>query len=1079
LRILLIVVAGCLTNAALLAQSALGIISGRVTDPGGLPVVGAEVRCRGISIASEVLATTGGGGLFTLFLLPPGGYAIEVKAAGYQTLEMDELELPVAALLNLPIRLRPLQDLWEQKQYQAYVLPNTEILKFYGPDVDTSRTVHVKAPDSSQTELEAAASDVVSQRLIDELPLAGGDAYSALLVEPAVTADFAAARGIGLAAAGQRPSSSNFMLDGFENNNYAITGPLFPAPPEAIQEYRVSTNNYSAEFGRTSGYLANAVTKQGTSQWHGLGNFNLKNSALNANDFQSKAHGAPRPPGSETQPGAQIGGPLIRQRLFASLAFDDLHSAGAAPGGAQLYELPDQSLYNSLAGQPSATAGEQILMAYRPEVIPVGQGGSPVASVSLVTPVTLNRQFEMGRIDFAPADSRHKAMARVAVTRSSRPDYNWSPYPAFVSGLDANSTSAALSATSRFKASTINEVRAGWSNSTLSVARPASSLPQLYSGDGVILPGAPSSTAYTNWNRTWEFGDSLLWTSGRHIFTVGGGALLRQIDLDYHFEDRGVVEYSDFAFFLQGRPSSSEMTVSRQSAGGQFTPPPTGAHYRQPQYDLFAQDSFRVTSRLTLNLGIRADDSGAPRVVGNPLPEVVLGQGTDIQTRIASASLQFDPRDNRIYDPPNPNIAARAGFAFNPSTRSDLAIRGGYGIYYDRPFDNIWLDVQSNGWALASTFFTPPVFNPLAGVQQLYPFSSPEIESDYSMTLVQPDLRSAYAQSFFLAVQQRAGRNLYVEANGTGSLGRQLLTNDVVNRVFSDLPTANNLLGQINPSLPQLRYRANQGISDYAALYLRARYSTSRVRFQFAYTWSHSIDNQSEPLDGDFTDLRQSVSSPLISAFQMQFNSSMDRGDSDFDQRQNLVFYASWNSRPYFGPKLSRFLRDWHISALGSLRSGFPFTVMGQTQFVFTGASEVLNPRANLVVDPAAAKENTPIAGGRILLNQAAFLAPIPGASGNTARNEFTGPGAASLDLSVGRSFALRCLGEAGRIEFRADAYNVLNHANLGQPNSTFLGSTNFGMSYYGVNPNNSGLIPILPLQQSPREVQVRLRLVF
>jgi hypothetical protein len=271
------------------------------------------------------------------------------------------------------------------------------------------------------------------------------------------------------------------------------------------------------------------------------------------------------------------------------------------------------------------------------------------------------------------------------------------------------------------------------------------------------------------------------------------------------------------------------------------------------------------------------------------------------------------------------------------------------------------------------------------------------------------------------------------------------------------------------------------------------RYSSGRAQFQGAYTWSHSIDNQSEPLIGDFTDLRPGTPAPQVSAFPLQFNSGMDRGNSDFDQRQTLTFYATWDSgRAIFGSRLSRILREWRFAALGSLRSGFPYSVTATTPFSFVlalsqciGANVVLTPgcngevlggRADIVTTATASNESVP--GGRILLQSAAFRPPAPNVSGNTARNEFTGPGAASLDLSAGRWFPTPWLGEAGRIEIRADAYNALNHADLGQPNGD-LDSPSFGVALYGVSQPRTGLLPVLPLRESPRQIEFRLRVVF
>ena len=172
---------------------------------------------------------------------------------------------------------------------------------------------------------------MVDPAQIAALPVAGRDVYTMLVTQPGINAETTTARSLGLSVNGQRTSASSFLLDGIENNNYLVTGPLTSITPEAIQEYRISTNNFSAEYGRTSGYLINAVTRSGVNQWHGIAYFNLKNEILNANDFQSNLRGLARPAAKEDQPGFWTGGPLGRKSLFLSVAFDALRSRGRGP----------------------------------------------------------------------------------------------------------------------------------------------------------------------------------------------------------------------------------------------------------------------------------------------------------------------------------------------------------------------------------------------------------------------------------------------------------------------------------------------------------------------------------------------------------------------------------------------------------------------------------------------------------------------------------------------------------------------------------------------------------------------------
>src|SRR5262249_22687992 len=265
-----------------------GLIAGRLADSqSGAPVANAEIAWSSAASGATGVARSDASGNYCLPMLSPGVYRLRATAAGYQAREVQELELPVAARLELDFRLRSLNDVWEAGQYRSVFLPGSKtIVTFYGPDVDSSRSGTFEATQGRRGALESTVSQVIDPAQVRDLPLAGRDVYTMLVTQPGVTADTGTARGLGLAINGQRPSSSNFMLDGLENNNYLVTGSLTPIAPEAIEEYRVSTNNFSAEYGRTSGYLANAISRSGGNRFHGIGYFYLKNDVLNANGFQ-------------------------------------------------------------------------------------------------------------------------------------------------------------------------------------------------------------------------------------------------------------------------------------------------------------------------------------------------------------------------------------------------------------------------------------------------------------------------------------------------------------------------------------------------------------------------------------------------------------------------------------------------------------------------------------------------------------------------------------------------------------------------------------------------------------------------
>ena len=432
--------------------------------------------------------------------------------------------------------------------------------------------------------------------------------------------------------------------------------------------------------------------------------------------------------------------------------------------------------------------------------------------------------------------------------------------------------------------------------------------------------------------------------------------------------------------------------------------------------------------------------------------------------------------DQQVFDTDANNWAGRFGASYDLSGNGRTIIRGSYGIFYDRPFDNLWQGVRHNNLAITVFPIDESPFNYLRPISEsLEDFQGATPNTDFPpLTLYQPGVRDPYVQSYFAGIQRQIGESWAIEVNGVGSLGRKLITTDEVNRLLSVPTGGGNNGGRFNPGLPRVAYRANQGTSSYHALSALVRYRASRAQLQFAYTWGHMIDNQSEPLTGDFFDLSftrltAGEGRGVSSAFPRQFDSSVDRANSDFDQRHNVVVFSIWDLP---GTRLP--FRNWRFAQLAAFRSGFPYSV--SVPIVFAGTEGIiLNNRADLV---GAISNPAPVPGGELLLNRSAFREPARGLLGNTGRNAFRGPGFYNVDLSLSRSFALPWLGEGGRFTFRADAYNVLNHANLSNPDSSFSSDT-FGVALYGRQGRESTFPGLAPFVESPRQVQLMLRVEF
>ena len=1061
-------------------QSTQGLISGRIVNSvNGEPIAKANLEYTSQNSLTIGTSLSDSGGFYFLPLLSPGIYRVRVVAERFQSQEVQELELPVAARLELDFRVRPLSDVWEKGQYKSVFLPGTRtVVTFFGPDVDTSRSGSFDTQKGKLGTLESTVSAVIDSSVLENLPLAGRDVYNMLVTQPGVTSDASTARGLGLSINGQRPSSSNYLLDGLENNNYLVTGPLTRVAPEAIQEYRISTNNFSAEYGRTSGFLANAITRSGSNAFHGLVYFYIKKDVLNANGFQENLQGLTRPRNQELQPGFVVGGPVRRNRLYFSSTFEQFANRGQLP--ARDFNVPSASFIPqyTVEGRKSRA----LLQQYPP---PFVQSLSPSGTVKIAQPAALDRTLAIERMDYHPSSGKDRFMGRLMASKVTNPYFIWTPYKDFITPLHQDTYSLGLSYIHTFRPSLTSEARFGFSNDDLNWNRAHPEIPTLVSAgfDQAILPGSPAFYSYRNANRSWEALDNIMWNRGRHLIVAGGGMLNRRSEGYLTAGEDGEFSFSSIVFFALDRPSNMRTAVQRTPLPA-LRRPDSNRNFGYTQMFGFVQDTYRVSPRLTINYGLRYELFGAPQNRGEVKDALLMpGSGATLAAQIASAgALKLGSGNQQLFGTDKTNWAGRAGASYDLFGNGRALLRGGYGIFYDRPFDNLWQNMRNNDFILASATLSGTV-DFLQPNAQLIPLLLANRNLDKSfpgLTVIDPTLRNGYAHSYFGGVQSRVTNSLTFELNGMGSFGRRLIVTDIVNREFS------TDAGRYNPGFPDISYRSNQGESNYNALTMAARYRASRGALQALYTWSHVLDTQSDPLSGDFFDLsftnqRQSSNSGGRAAFPIQFNPASNRGNSDFDQRHNFVLWSYWEL-PAGLPltKLAPLFRGWTVSQLAAFRTGLPFNIIG-TSTVINGRGLIWNDRPD-VINSSGIVLATPfsVAGGRQLLDPTgkSLKNAAPSTLGSLGRNVFHGPGLYNLDLSITRAVALRWLGDGGRIVFRADAYNALNHANLSNPDS-LLTSDTFGRASYGRQGASTGFPASSPLNETARQIQLSVRIVF
>jgi hypothetical protein len=1084
-------------------QTTHGLIAGRVVDSqSGSPISGASVVYETEAFGLQSTFTTRDSGYFVLALLSPGRCRVRVEADGYQRQEIHGLELRVAGRIDLNFRLRPLADVWEQSRYRSVFFPGSEaVVTFYGPDVDLSRQGAFAADPGSSGAMQSSLSQVIEPAEVREIPFPGRDVYTMLVTQPAVTADTTTARGLGLSVGGQRPSASNFMLDGLENNNYLVTGPSTAIAPEAVQEYRISLTSFSAEYGRTAGYLANAITRSGGNGWHGVAYHHLKNDALNANDFQSNRLGLERASLRESQTGFHVGGNVQEDSLFVSLAYESLRSRGeSAPF---VFKVPAPGFAQSFTAPPSVA--RRLLDEFPTPATDPGDGVT--TTMQTRPPVSANRHLVLQRTDFIPGSGADRLMFRLATSRFGWPDFIWYPYPDFVSGLAQPSIHVAASFVKSFRPSLHNELRFGWGADRIGWDRAQPDIPTLVidrtligPGDSpqdallpTLAPGSPAFYGLRNQSRNWELNENLLWIRGKHTLKFGGGFLLRSLDGFLTAGQGGQYIFDDLLSFSFDEPSFFSVTLERRDLPA-LRVPVFERQYSYHQFYLFAQDTFQVAPRLVVDFGLRYESFGAPANVGDHKDATLpLGPGASFPERLEAAVIQYPQADapQSLFNADKNDLAARFGFSYALAEDSRTVLRGAYGLFYDRPFDNLWLNLRNNSFVLSRFPYrdsgSPEGY--LAPISQALPaYEGTPFPTDFPrLTAFDSAIETGYSQTYFLGVQTRVGESLTFEVNGQGALGRKLITTDIVNRQFSVPLTDMSPEGRYNPNLPDVSYRAGQGLSNYHAFSAMTRYRTRRGLLQVAYTWSHSLDNQSDPLVGDFFDLsfvrigETGSTTGQVAAFSRQFDSRADRGNSDFDQRHNVVMHAFWELPAVLeGHKAAVLFRGWRTAMIAAFRTGFPYSVFGVSRAT-TENGQILNQRAD-VLDPRRIEGGRlPVIGGLQLLNPnegEGFAQPLSGTLGNSGRNTFRGPGLFNVDVSLSRSFAVPWPDESGRLTLRADVFNVLNHANLNNP-EPLLGAPSFGVASFGRRGREPGFPALTPLDERPREVQLMLRFEF
>ncbi len=1029
--------------SAAFAQVDTGTIAGSVRDSQGAGVASASVTFVETSTNATMKTRTDGSGDFASPPLRPGSYKVTAEAPGFKTQTRGTLVVRVQDRLRLDFEMAV-----------GSVSENVVV---------TADTPTIQTDTSSLGE-------VVSTKEMTQLPLNGRDYIQLATLTTGVVRTSSGTNGNtggsstgglnSFVANGTRGTLNNFLLDGIDNNSNDNGGVVLRTNVDAIQEFKLQTNTYSAEFGRSAGAVVNAITKSGTNSYHGNVFEFFRNSALDARDqfedlTQKKASF------KENQFGGTLGGPIVKNKLFwfgdyqGTVIRNPLNFQSKVPTlnerTGNFSDVGEPIIYDPTTGLPFTN---NIIPPDR--IDPISQAfmnlypepNQPAGNTRnfVISPIEQDRIDQGdGRLDYNPSQNDQFF---VRYSMSGRTDVRPAPLPGLANGGDSftgngfeDTKGASLGYTRAFTPRTINEVRVGFNyvhirrgvppNGT-AVPPPELQVPgvpddarvnglTLFSPtNGYRRVGDPRYAPTILASQERQINDVLTLVRGAHTFKLGGEIRWSQFNISQEAAPRGQFTFdgeftqkagvdgsgSSLADMLLGLPIRANISTVIAMGNRQHVPA------------LFAQDDWKVTHHLTLNLGLRYDYFSPIVEVNNRQSNFDYATGTLIQAATNGASRSL-VKGNKA------NFSPRIGFAFTPGSNANTVIRGAYGVFYAGQEIRTAAPLQL---AYNLPFFYEPSFvsdgvTPVITVAQGFPSLDPNQAVNPGVTSVDPDLPTPYYQSWNLAVQHALPGAISIEVAYAGSKGTHLQA--VLDRNQVTVPGP----GDIQPRRPYSLYGGftsiqNLGNSNYNSLQVKGEKHLSHgLYFLSAFTFSKAIN--------DLPEICCAAPFP-----QNSYDIPAERGPADFDQRLRWVFSFDYEI-PFGGSKskisnraVDALLGGWHVGGIYTLASGFPFSPLLGTDPSNTGAQVAVRPNqirnGNLPRDRRSKD---------MWFDINAY--PIPDGTqyffGNAGRNSLTGPGSNVFDGSLRKEFAIT---ERQRLEFRTEFFNAFNHPNFAQPDN-------------------------------------------
>ena len=972
-----------------------GTLSGIVRDSSGAPLPGVAVTAR--NVATELVRSdvTGAQGRFIIALLPPGEYEIRAELSGFKPHIRRNLQLTIGQTLTLDVTL----------------------------DIGSlSEEVTVSGDASLVNTSSAELSYLVGSEAIERLPLNGRNYTDLALMQPGVLAyphrdgGSVVAHGLGMSINGQDPRSNVYLLDGTLQNDFT-NGPAGSAAgtalgTETVREFRIESNAYSAEFGRNSGGQINVLTKSGTNNFAGSGYMFHRNDALDARNYFDVGE---KPDFHRNQFGATFGGPLRENRTFFFVGYEALIER---LGRSISTVVPDDAARGGVL--PSGNVGVDAAVAPYLAEFPRANGpslGQGLAAYNFPFDQQLDEQFGQVRLDYNLGDG-HQLFARYTI--DSTDQFLPTDYPQFPRNFISRNQFFTGEYRRVLSVKTLNTTRVGFSRTRIGQNVQANTSQPL----GTFIPGrdsmgdidiggmkrfGPQSSGNLRLvQNVFSFQNDLIHTRGRHVLKAGALAEHYQDNMVNPTFSLGIFTFADLNTFLTNRPASFVGLTPE----AQFD-----RYWRFTLFGAYLQDDFQVSPRVSINAGLRYEFS--------TLPKEKYDRDSALPDLSAAAPVVGPLYENPTYT----NVSPRAGFAWDVFGDGRTAVRGGYGLYFN----------TNNHQNLIVTVTNPP-FTPRPVIMNpTFPEPPFNRAGAISMRPVQFDLENPRVHIFNANVQRELWGSMTATVGYAGARGRHLLRSGDVNLAQPTGTTADGqpfiaaLTPRINPAFSTIELKSSDGESWYNAFVFEVRRRwADGLSLQSSYTFSKSVDTTQASTF--FSDATNGTTSALP-----EFIPDYNKGLSDFDIRHNWVLNFTWQL-PLAADAdglAGALLHGWHLSGIWTMRSGNPLTVFVQTnrsrsQWNPSRGPGIGQDRPSYA--PGYGPDNAVLGRPEQWFDPSAFVLQPAGTFGNTGRGDFIGPNLRTLDLSLAKIAPWGRLGNSGRLEFRVEAFNVLNRANLGPP---------------------------------------------